>query len=1584
MEVSSDSRLKEIFSSFIRAWVDESNQPKYRVQLSSIVQKNANSLVVDYSDLTRWNSNLAAESTKDPMKYLDLFSKSALEFLREEYPEYAKKVEKHFVVRLRNLPEKHPLRKLDVSLLSNLVAVTGIVVRVSEVKPYLIEAAWVCSNNHLNLMPQKERVLRKPMRCVECGSSEDFKLDELKCTYINYQVLRIQELPEELPPGQLPRQLDIRLYGDIVDVARPGDRVVVTGILKAEEEYGVRGSRLRTFNALLEGNHVEVLGKAPEDVVIEKADELKFRELAKRPDWIKMLVSSFSPSIYGHELLKEAILLLIVGAPQITLPDGTSLRGDINILLIGDPGCLVFDERVVLGSGAIVKIGKIGQTHLQQLSLQVLTGEGGNRKATATTYHVYRSQPVMEVVTESGKSIKGTYNHPLLTQRWDGKRMLREWKRLDEIKVGDRLVVVRRIPCTVTGYLETGFKRLERSRFGPRFKGKLPKLLTPGLASFLGYMLGGGWVCGDGYRLGFGVSERQKDILGRLSSMVESLFGLKTHAFTQVKKDGGVAAYRVCYCSVDLNHNLSFLREKRVPDMIFSSSNKVVVSFLRWLYEADGSVSDSGEGAIILKSKGIELLRDIQILLLRFGIQSKIIGCTLICRGEDIFKFSRDIGFVSREKKCALYKLLFRLPKLRRSRVQRTERVVKVTKAGERADVYDIEVPGEHKFIANGIVSHNTAKSELLKYSAKLAPRGLYTSGKGTTAAGLTAAVVREKSGMLMLEAGAVVLADQGICAIDEFDKMGSTDRQALHEAMEQQSYHPETEVIFSNGEKARIGEFVDKLMDLYRERVIQGRDCEILSLSGLGEFGILTTDFRKVCEAAIHRVSRHKAPSKFVEITYSNGRCIKVTPEHPVYVLRDGEIVVVRADQLRRGMFAPAPTKYPMKDDEVLLTRVKLCASEKSLVLPERLSGALARLLGYIIAQGCCRRPKGNEPGEVLIFNAEGEVFEDILQTAKKVFKVEPRVGYEALSAREKDGQDSSMKKFVSFPLYNFFEVNFPELTGKSGERRIPRCLFRTSKENRIQFLLGAFRGSGSLDSDRFGYASASIDLARDYSDLLLSLDICSYITKSRSLCGKDGPMPTYRVMISGRKNVIRFHQLIGRYGEKKGNLKFLHGKRALDDEDRIPWELAAKIKKLLRECQLDDGFFSNSRSSRLAVEREVALECLNRLEEYVLTLGGMSQVDNIVELGKESRMSAAEASSQGSVLTEMAVCIGRDHATEGCGVPSTPVRLLTREKIEEVRSSIAKLRALIDSEIYFVKVDDVRMLNNEGVKWVYDVTIEPDHTFVSEGLVLHNTVSVAKGGIVVTLNARTSILSAANPLLGKYDPYKNLAENINLPSPLLTRFDLIFVIRDVPERVVDEQIASHIMAIRRSRSFAQKPPLDIEFLRKYLLYCKNINPVITPEAEKMIIDFYLEMRSQTESQAIPVTPRQLESLIRLAMARARLLLRNEVTRDDVAEAITLTKNMLYTVAVDRKTGKIDMGTITGVPASERSKLEIVFQKYKELAGPTNEPVELNALVKAIVETGKFNEVEAKILFSQLEQKGVFYMVKPGYYRRA
>src|SRR5208337_3008867 len=98
----------------------------------------------------------------------------------------------------------------------------------------------------------------------------------------------------------------------------------------------------------------------------------------------------------------------------------------------------------------------------------------------------------------------------------------------------------------------------------------------------------------------------------------------------------------------------------------------------------------------------------------------------------------------------------------------------------------DINIRGEMNALLIG--DPGTAKSELLKYVARIAPRGLYTSGRGTTAAGLTAAVVKEKNGMMMLEAGATVLADLGIACIDEFDKMRDEDRSALHEVMEQQT----------------------------------------------------------------------------------------------------------------------------------------------------------------------------------------------------------------------------------------------------------------------------------------------------------------------------------------------------------------------------------------------------------------------------------------------------------------------------------------------------------------------------------------------------------------------------------------------------------------------------------------------------------------------------------------------------------------------------------------------------------------------------------------------------------------------------
>ncbi|MBE43961.1 MAG: ATPase [Thaumarchaeota archaeon] len=278
----------------------------------------------------------------------------------------------------------------------------------------------------------------------------------------------------------------------------------------------------------------------------------------------------------------------------------------------------------------------------------------------------------------------------------------------------------------------------------------------------------------------------------------------------------------------------------------------------------------------------------------------------------------------------------------------------------------------------------------------------------------------------------------------------------------------------------------------------------------------------------------------------------------------------------------------------------------------------------------------------------------------------------------------------------------------------------------------------------------------------------------------------------------------------------------------------------------------------------------------------------------------------------------------------------------------------------------------------------MKPEDRSALHEVMEQQTCSVAKGGIVATLNARTSILAAANPLLGKYDPFRNITENVNLPIPLLTRFDLVFAIRDEPKKEADSQIARHILGMHRRGTYAVTPILDIDMLGKYLAYSKRVDPVLSQEAEDKIFDYYLQMRNVESEDMITVTPRQLEALVRLATARARLLLKDEVDVSDAERAVYLVSNMLHTVGVDVKTGKVDLGVMHGMPQSERSKMEMFYDAFSMLAGPDKNPVEGKQLIDDLVKTNKFTEEEVKSLITRANRNGTIYEVKSGFYKRA
>jgi replicative DNA helicase Mcm len=269
-----------------------------------------------------------------------------------------------------------------------------------------------------------------------------------------------------------------------------------------------------------------------------------------------------------------------------------------------------------------------------------------------------------------------------------------------------------------------------------------------------------------------------------------------------------------------------------------------------------------------------------------------------------------------------------------------------------------------------------------------------------------------------------------------------------------------------------------------------------------------------------------------------------------------------------------------------------------------------------------------------------------------------------------------------------------------------------------------------------------------------------------------------------------------------------------------------------------------------------------------------------------------------------------------------------------------------------------------------------------------LHETmeqqsVSIAKGGIVATLNARTSILAAANPMFGKYDPFKNITENVNLPVPLLTRFDLIFVVRDIPSKERDARIARHILNLHRVSGNDTKSLIDVDILTKYLSYAKRFDPSLTPEAEDKILDYYMTMRNVESEGMITVTPRQLEGLVRLATARSRLLMKTQVDGEDADRAIFLIQSMLEDAGVDVNTGKVDLGVLQGRPHSEVSKLQLFMDVMKSLEGDVRRPIEDKTLIKELVNTGKFTEDDAWKYLKKLQRESAIYESKPGHYNR-
>lgn len=294
--------------------------------------------------------------------------------------------------------------------------------------------------------------------------------------------------------------------------------------------------------------------------------------------------------------------------------------------------------------------------------------------------------------------------------------------------------------------------------------------------------------------------------------------------------------------------------------------------------------------------------------------------------------------------------------------------------------------------------------------------------------------------------------------------------------------------------------------------------------------------------------------------------------------------------------------------------------------------------------------------------------------------------------------------------------------------------------------------------------------------------------------------------------------------------------------------------------------------------------------------------------------------------------------------------------------------------------------VLTNGGLLAIdeFEKMSQDDQVAMHEALE-QGSISIAKASIVATLPAQTSVLAGGNPKFSRFDPYLAISKQITIPDTLLTRFDLKFALRDVPDSDMDKRIVDHVLKTREDEFKTSAPAIEPGFMRKYVAYCKkNCNPTLTPEAGKIFRKFYINTRKRAESGGpIPITLRQFEALIRLSESSARIQLSDIVRKDDAQRAIRLMRFSLRQLGFDTETGQIDIDRAEGaaVTSSDRTRIRTVLDIINDLSEKMKEiPIsEIQKIAKREgIETKDIDDI-----IERLKSEGLLFEPNPGYVQK-
>ncbi|SMO58714.1 LAGLIDADG family homing endonuclease [Halorubrum cibi] len=1406
MAQAGNQDLTERFIQFYRNY--------YREEIGTLAQKYPNeqrSLYVEYDDLFQFDRDLAEDFLTKP----DQMREYAEEALRlYDLPADVSLGRAH--VRLRNLPENIDIRGIRVhdDHIGKLVSVQGIVRKATDVRPKVTEAAFECQRcGTMTYIPQSDGGFQEPHECQGCERQGPFRVNFDQSEFIDSQKLRIQESPEGLRGGETPQSLDVDIVDDITGEVSPGDHVTCVGVLHIEQvEQGNEKSAI--FDLYMDGVSIAIEDEEFEDMDITDADRREIIELSNRDDIYDAMVDSIAPAIYGYEEEKLAMILQLFSGVTKHLPDGSRIRGDLHMLLIGDPGtgkCVHGDTLITLGDGRERQIREVVEENLDDpkevddgvwddvdFEVPALQQEGSIARSRATKVWKREAPETMyRIETASGRRIEVTPSHPLFVQR-DARFTPVV---ADDLDAGEFVAAPRRLDVDADDTLDVDFRRA-RSYNAVRLEP--PTQWTAALARLIGYVVAEGYVAKRDDHSGFvSITNNDEAVLDDAGNTLANL-GLE---FTIRKPHDGKSA-RELLCSA--GEFVSFLEgideailenssERRVPPSIFGTSEAITAAFVKGFVEGEGHVSSS-QREITVASMSEELLTGVRSLLLQHGITTQIHerqngSHRLRISGSQFDRYVTEIGFITDRKQAAAEEHLRTDqntnvdvvpgvgPTLRRLRESlgltqyecgvprstfrhyeagnrnpsrtalrrivdafedacrssngpevlakadggstardvaalrqfvegdvRWDRIESIERVESEDDwVYDLEVTGAHNYVSNGIISHN---SQMISYVENIAPRSVYTSGKGSSAAGLTAAAVRDDFGdgqQWSLEAGALVLADKGIAAVDELDKMDCVTGDTL--------------ISLADGRVERIDELAREAAEdgdiesLSNGRRIRDVDLAVWSMDESGQ----------LVERPVSAVHEYDAPSELTRVTMETGESLTATADHPFFVLEDGERVEREAAALDDGDWVYVPREVPRKATDGGAAATNGIGGCESTAPNEGITAPMASVLGYLSGDGNVFYDRDEGVYGVRFTNTDDELLADFERAARSAFDAEPtrppsekRGGVETVRVTGKEHADAVLNAGMNL--------------GRYDEKCFPTAVSTGNRAAKAAFVRALADSEGHVDESagNVRVMSASRNLLEGARNLLLGFGVSSQIQHR----GRDDGRDVYLLTVTDADSLAAFRRLVGFTATRKA--------AALDrvvesaDGDRTILDVIPEVEGVIarcrdslrlhqRECGLNAGTYHDFENGTANVSLHRAHRILTAFEERreraaedADALDGTATWETLAQLRHRYHVSQSEL-ADGTTLSQQQISRGWD------------------ESDEVNRTVTARLRDVV-TEVANTDLGDLREFVRGDVKWrrVGSVETVPPESVEHRGTVLRQRLADAIGGPIETVERR------------------------------------------------------------------------------------------------------------------------------------------------------------------------------------------------------------------------------------------------------